>query len=85
MVRHSMLTEMTAEMESRLLTVKQTCSYLNISHTTLYRMIERKEITPVNIGGRTLFDRKDLDELIERAKTGETSPVKKRGRKPSKK
>lgn len=74
-----------AEMQSRLLTVKQACSYLNISHTTLYRMIERKEITPVSIGGRTLFDRKDLDELIERAKTGEMSPVTKRGRKPSKK
>jgi len=31
-------------------------------------MMERKEIAPVKIGGRTLFDRKDLDELIERAK-----------------
>jgi hypothetical protein len=48
-------------------------------------VIERKEVIPVSIGGRTLFDRKDLDELIERAKTGEIPPVKKKGRKPSKK
>ena len=73
---------MLVETPSRLLTVKQTCSYLNISHTTLYRMVERKEITPVSIGGRTLFDRKDLDEMIEKAKAPEASPVKKRGRKP---
>lgn len=45
-------------------------------------MIARKEITPVNIGGRTLFDRKDLDDLIERAKTPGVPPVRKRGRKP---
>jgi excisionase family DNA binding protein len=39
-----------------------------LSRTTLYNIIERKETTSVNIGGRRLFDRKDLDELIERAK-----------------
>jgi hypothetical protein len=32
-------------------------------------MIERKkEIIPISIGGRRLFDRKDLDGPIERAK-----------------
>jgi hypothetical protein len=45
-------------------------------------MIERKEIIPVNIGGRTLFDRKDLDELIKKAKTPGARPTPKRGRKP---
>jgi excisionase family DNA binding protein len=39
-----------------------------LSRNTLYHVIERKETTSVNIGGRRLFDRKDLDELIERAK-----------------
>jgi hypothetical protein len=39
-------------------------------------MIERKEIAPVIIGGRTLFDRKDLDELIEKAKTAGENSVK---------
>jgi len=45
-------------------------------------MIERKEIAPVIIGGRTLFDRKDLDELIEKAKTPAERRQSKRGRKP---
>ncbi len=45
-------------------------------------MIERKEIVPVNIGGRTLFDRNDLDNLIEKSKgIPDASPIKKRGRK----
>jgi hypothetical protein len=43
-------------------------------------MIERNEITPVNIGGRTLFDRKDLDEMIEKAKAQQ--PIKEKGRAP---
>mgnify|MGYP000899334590 FL=1 len=57
-----------AEEVKRLFTVSQACTYLSISRMSLYRMMERKEIAPVKIGGRTLFDRKDLDELIERAK-----------------
>jgi excisionase family DNA binding protein len=73
---------MAEEIGPRLLTVKQACTYLNISHTTLYRMIERREIVPVIIGGRTLFDRKDLDELIEKAKTPGARPPSKRGRPP---
>jgi excisionase family DNA binding protein len=39
-----------------------------LSRNTLYHMVERKETTSVNTGVRRLFDRKDLDELIERAK-----------------
>jgi hypothetical protein len=31
-------------------------------------MMERKEIAPVKIGNRTLFDKRDLDEFIEKAK-----------------
>lgn len=53
---------------SRLLTVKETCKYLRISAPTLYRMIERGEMVPVKIGKRTLFDKKDLDGLIDGAK-----------------
>jgi excisionase family DNA binding protein len=56
------------EETSRLLTVKETCNYLRISPPTLYRMIERRELVPVKIGKRTLFDRKDLDKYIDAAK-----------------
>ncbi len=54
--------------ESRLLTVKETCKYLRISAPTLYRMLERHELTPVKIGKHTLFDKKDLDRYIDAAK-----------------
>jgi excisionase family DNA binding protein len=56
------------EETSRLLTVKETCKYLRISAPTLYRMLERKELIPVKIGKRTLFDRKDLDAYIDASK-----------------
>lgn len=56
------------EETSRLLTVKETCKYLRISAPTLYRMLERHELTPVKIGKHTLFDRKDLDKYIDAAK-----------------
>ncbi len=59
---------MDMEEASRLLTVKETCSYLRISPPTLYRMIDRRELVPVKIGKRTLFDRKDLDKYIDAAK-----------------
>jgi excisionase family DNA binding protein len=69
-----MLSAMTEE--KRLFTVNEACVYLSVSRMSLYRMIQHKEIAPVSIGGRTLFDRKDLDELIEKAKgpTGRRSP-----------
>jgi excisionase family DNA binding protein len=71
------------EKERRLFSVNEACHYLHLSRATLYHMIERREIIPVSIGGRTLFDRKDLEELVERSKgLPPASPVKKRGRKP---
>lgn len=73
---------MADETETRLLSVNEACRYLHLSRSTLYHMIERKEVVPVIIGGRTLFDRKDLDELIENAKTAVEKPAPKRGRKP---
>ena len=73
---------MAKEPEGRLLSVNEACHYLHLSRSTLYHMIERNEIFPVIIGGRTLFDRKDLDELIERAKVPMERPAPRKGRKP---
>jgi excisionase family DNA binding protein len=74
------------EAPSRLLTVKETCNYLRISPPTLYRMIDRKELVPVKIGKRTLFDRKDLDKYIDAAKgpLDRTTPKKPRKKRKSK-
>ena len=70
------------EEASRLLTVKETCLYLRISPPTLYRMIDRRELAPVKIGKRTLFDREDLDKYIDASK----APLnKKEPKKPRKK
>lgn len=69
------------EEASRLLTVKETCSYLRISPPTLYRMIERRELVPVKIGKRTLFDKKDLDNYIDAAKGPLDRKVTKKPRK----
>ena len=67
MFRDAILHSMADEVK-RLFTVKDACTYLSISRMSLYRMMERKEIAPIKIGNRTLFDRKDLDDFIERAK-----------------
>jgi excisionase family DNA binding protein len=69
------------EEASRLLTVKETCLYLRISPPTLYRMIERRELGPVKIGKRTLFDREDLDKYIDAAKAPLTKKEPKKPRK----
>lgn len=72
---------MDMEETSRLLTVKETCSYLRISPPTLYRMIERHELIVVKIGKRTLFDRTDLDKYIDAAKGPLNRNVAKKPRK----
>jgi len=55
--------------ERRLFTVNDACTYLSISRMSLYRLIKQEKISPLMISGRTLFDRKDLDELIETSKS----------------
>lgn len=52
----------------RLLGREDTASYIGVSVPTLDRMVGRGELTPVPMGGRVLFDRKDLDEMIDARK-----------------
>lgn len=58
--------------EKRLLTVKDASLYLGIPEWTLRDKIRCREITFVKSGpgkrGRVYFDRKDLDEWIEKNK-----------------
>ncbi len=68
--------------EQRLLTIEETAQFLRISKATLHRLLADNALTPVRIGGRTLFDRKDLDAFIEKAKEPKEKAGKKRGRKP---
>lgn len=50
-----------------LLSVGETIDLLRSSRTSVYRLIEKGDLKPVKIGGRTLFRRADLDALIERS------------------
>jgi excisionase family DNA binding protein len=78
---YAMLSIMANE-EKRLLTVPEACAYLSISRMSLYRLFRNKEIIPVTLVGRTLVDRADLDQLVERAKGQDVGVAKRRGRKP---
>ena len=52
---------------SRLLTVKETCSYLNCARSTLIRLEEKGVLVPRRFGRKVLYDRADLDAYIQKA------------------
>jgi Helix-turn-helix domain len=62
-------------LESRLMGREAAAVYLNITPRTVDRLRERGILTPVRISGlrRTYFDRKELDALIDAAKSCKTS------------
>ena len=45
---------------NRLLTLGETMAYLRVSRSTMYRLIQRKELAGYKIGRRWMFDRGDL-------------------------
>ncbi len=53
-------------MENRLLNVEGSAKYLGVRKSTIYSWAAQKKIPSVKIGRRLLFDRKDLDGLIEK-------------------
>jgi excisionase family DNA binding protein len=65
-----MVTEVVETTEARLLGFGAAASYLDINLMTLRRLIARGVLHPVRIPTlrRVLFDRQDLDMLIEAAK-----------------
>lgn len=52
---------------SRLLTVKETRSYLSCSRSTLTRLEEKSVLVPRRFGRKVLYDRADLDSYIQKA------------------
>ncbi len=61
-------------MEYRLLSVEASASYLGVRKSTIYSWAAQKKIPSVKIGRRLLFDRKDLDDIIEGNKRGIENP-----------
>ena len=55
---------------SRLLKSKTAAEYLCISERTLWNLQKNQRITAVRMGRLIRFDPADLDEFIEKAKTG---------------
>ncbi len=52
-------------MAQPLMNSKQAAEYLRISHRTLYKMIERKEVPVAKVGGSLLFSPEALDEWVK--------------------
>ena len=53
------------DLQSRqFLSVRETCMLLGISQRTIYRMIERKVLTPGKAGRRTIIARSQIDQIF---------------------
>jgi excisionase family DNA binding protein len=61
---------LSSSIEKRLLGREAAAGYMNITLRSLERLVEKGIVTPVRIVGfrRTLFDKQDLDRLIESSK-----------------
>jgi len=51
----------------RLLTNKQACQYLQVSPTTLWRLVKQRRIKTVDLRGRARYDVQELDRFIRRS------------------
>ena len=57
--------------EKRLISVEETAKYLGVQKSTIYSWAWRRKISSVKMGRRRLFDREDLDRMIEAGKRKE--------------
>lgn len=53
----------------KLYTIKETLDILRISRTTLYRLIDKGELTPVKISKKVLFTEEEINKFIENIKS----------------
>jgi excisionase family DNA binding protein len=57
--------------EKRLISVEEAARYLGVQKSTIYSWAWRRKIPSVKMGRRLLFDREDLDRMIEAGKRRE--------------
>ncbi len=57
--------------EKRLISVEEAAKYLGVQKSTIYSWAWRRKIPSVKMGRRLLFDREDLDRMIEVGKRRE--------------
>jgi len=60
--------------ERRLITVKEAASYLNISPSSIYRMLKNGQITAIKIGSDWFFEYSKLDQWIDAQPAGKVTP-----------
>ena len=53
-------------MAEPLMTIKQAAEYLSISHHTLYKLLEKKEVPAAKVGGSWRFSLEVLDEWVRK-------------------
>lgn len=56
-------------MNNKLITVKETAAYLNLTPITVYEYIRTGQLSAVKFGRYYRIDRKDLDQFINKHKT----------------
>ncbi len=54
--------------EKRLISVEDAAKYLGVQKSTMYSWAWRRKIPSVKMGRRLLFDREDLEKMIEAGK-----------------
>ncbi len=57
--------------KKRLISVEDAARYLGVKKSTIYSWAWRRKIPSVKMGRRLLFDREDLDRMIEAGKRRE--------------
>lgn len=57
--------------EKEIMTVRQVAKYLQISEVTTYRMVQDNKIPAFKIGHGWRVKKEDLNEFIEKQKSGE--------------
>lgn len=56
------------DLTKRLFSVEDAAGYLSISKRHMTTLLSKGEVLKLRIGNRTLIDRADLDEYVERLK-----------------
>lgn len=63
-----------SEENKRLYSVKAVMEYLDISRTTLYKLISSGQLLPIKLGKSVKFDTADIDLFIDKKK-GKTNEI----------
>ena len=53
------------------LTVREACELIRMSHVTLYRMIRKGIVPSYKIGGKRLFNRRELIQWVKSQREGQ--------------